>query len=531
MGRRLMVRIVSVLATAALLLGAGCRCSRTPPPTSAPSPAPSVRLYLLSTGAGALEPCGCVKDMLGGVDHFAALVANESASSPRRLVLGAGPMLFSDPVVDAKRKAQDAWKAQAFYDVLHGTGLAAWTPGANDFALGKDFIEKLPGSADVLVAANLEGVGVKPARVIELGGERVGVAGVTVPRFPAPDASGVAVGDAAAGLERAGKWLGEQGARIRVALVAMPRGDALRLAENVKGFHLVLVGKPAEQGETNDPPTPPVLVGETLVVEAPNHLQAVAAVDFFVKDGRYSFADGSGIADEERRQSLRLRIDDLKARLDKARGASSDLAARRRDLERAKSELAELSKPRPSPAGSFFRYRYVEIREQLGSEPRAAARLAEYYRQVNEHNREAFKDALPPPVPPGRSGYVGVDACTSCHAEERTFWNGTSHAKAYPTLANQNKQFNLECIGCHVTGYEAPGGSTVAHVDKLENVQCEVCHGPGSRHAEKPEERGLIVVKPEKSLCASQCHHPPHVKPSWSVDDAWPHVIGKGHGG
>lgn len=485
----------------------------------------------MSTGAGALEPCGCVKDMLGGVDHFAALVASEAPSSPRRLVLGAGPMLFADPVVEPKKQAQDEWKAHAMFGVLRDTGLAAWTPGANDFALGTEFLAKLPGTAEVLVAANLEGFASKPARVIDVGGERVGIAGVSVPRFSADAQKGIAIGDPAQGLESASKWLTEQGARIRVALVAMPRGDALRLAEKVTGFHVVLVGKGVEQGETNDPPTPPVLVGQTLVVETPNHLQAVASVDLFVKDGSYSFADGSGIADEERRQSLMLRISDLEARLDKARGAPSDLAARRRDLERSKAELATLSKERPAPAGSFFRYRYLEIREKLGTDAKASERLSEYYRRVNEHNRDAFKDVLPPPVPAGESGYVGVDACTSCHKEERAFWDGTGHAKAYPTLSRQNKQFNLECVGCHVTGYEAPGGSTVAHVDKLENVQCEVCHGPGSRHAEKPEQKGLVVAKPEKSLCAGKCHHPPHVKPSWSVDDAWPHIIGKGHGG
>jgi hypothetical protein len=484
----------------------------------------------VSTSAGALEPCGCVKDMLGGVDHFAALVASESISPPRPLVLGAGPMLFSDPAVAEKRKAQDDWKAQAFFDVVRGAGLVAWTPGANDFALGADWLARLPGSADVLVAANLEGLPVKPARIVEVGGERVGIAGVTVPHVGKSSPAGLTISDPVLALERASKWLGEQGARIRVALVAMPRGDALRLAEKVSGFHVLLVGKPAERGDTNDPPTPPVLVGETLVIETPNHLQAVAAVDLYVKDGNYSFADGSGIADEERRQSLMLRIADLKARLDKAQGASADLEARKKDLERATAELAELSKKRPTPEGSFFRYRYLEIREKLGSEGRAAARLADYYRRVNEHNREAFKDVLPPPVPAGESGYVGVDVCTSCHQEERAFWDGTRHAKAYPTLSRQNKQYNLECVGCHVTGYEAPGGSTVSHVDKLENVQCEVCHGAGSRHVANPKDKALLGVHPVKSMCA-KCHHPPHVHASWSVDDAWKLILGKGHGG
>jgi hypothetical protein len=482
----------------------------------------------VSTGAGALEPCGCVKDMLGGVDHFAALVASEAASAPRRLVLGAGPMLFMDPVLDPKKKAQDEWKAHALYEVLRETGLRAWTPGANDFALGSDWLGKLPDSANVLVAANLEGIAAKPARVIDVAGERVGIVGVTLPQNGSAGSPGFVVADAAPALEKASQWLNEQGARIRIALVAMPRGEALRLVEKVQGFQLVLLGKPVERGETNDPPTPPVLVGETLVVETPNHFQAVASVDFVVRDGKYSFADGSGIADEERRQSLMLRIADLQARLDKARGASADLAARRQDLERAKSELAELSKKRPTPEGSFFRYRHLEIREKLGSEPRAAARLADYYRRVNEHNREAFKDVLPPPVPAGASGFVGVDQCTSCHQEERAFWDGTRHSKAYPTLVRQNKQYNLECVGCHVTGYEAPGGSTVSHVGVLENVQCETCHGPGSRHLGNPADKTLLVP-PVKSLCV-KCHHPPHVNASWNVDEAWKLVIGKGHG-
>jgi hypothetical protein len=431
-------------------------------------------------------------------------------------------------VLDAKKKAQDEWKANALFEVLREAGLAAWTPGANDFALGADWLSKLPGSANVLVAANVEGIAAKPVRVIDVGGERVGIAGVMVLPSGSGAPPGVVVAEAGAALEKASKSLNEQGARIRVALVAMSRGEALRLVEEVQGFHVVLLGKPVERGETNDPPTPPVLVGETLVVETPNHLQAIASVDLFVRDGKYSFADGSGIADEERRQSLMLRVSELKARLDKAQGASADLEARRKDLERANAELAELSKKRPTPEGSFFRYRHLEIREKLGTEPRAAAALAEYYRRVNEHNREAFKDVLPPPVPAGASGFVGVDQCTSCHQEERAFWDGTRHSKAYPTLVRQNKQFNLECVGCHVTGYEAPGGTTVAHVDKLENVQCETCHGPGSRHLANPADKTLLTP-PVKSLCV-KCHHPPHVNASFSVDDAWKLVIGKGHG-
>src|SRR4051794_17543915 len=71
----------SVLLFLALSLGCfmtacqGCRGPTAPgTPDSASAESPSARLYLVSDLAGALEPCGCVKDQLGGMDHFGGLV-------------------------------------------------------------------------------------------------------------------------------------------------------------------------------------------------------------------------------------------------------------------------------------------------------------------------------------------------------------------------------------------------------------------------------------------------------------------------
>jgi len=124
-----------------------------------------------------------------------------------------------------------------------------------------------------------------------------------------------------------------------------------------------------------------------------------------------------------------------------------------------------------------------------------------------------------------------VKKCQGCHEEETKFWRTTEHAGAYEVLAREDKQFNLDCVGCHVTGYDKPGGSTVTHVDGLKDNQCENCHGPGSLHAESPTKKGLIDARPERSLCASECHHPPHVQPNWNVDEAWKKILGPGHGG
>jgi hypothetical protein len=84
-------------------------------------------------------------------------------------------------------------------------------------------------------------------------------------------------------------------------------------------------------------------------------------------------------------------------------------------------------------------------------------------------------------------------------------------------------------VNCHVTGYEKPGGSTVTFVQDLKNVQCEECHGPGSKHSKDPDAKGLIRLTPPRDLCSS-CHHTPHVHEDWDVNEAWKHIIGKGHG-
>jgi len=475
----------------------------------------------VSSIAGALEPCGCVKDMLGGVDHFAALLAHDPTRT--RVVLGSGPLLFRDPTLDPKQRDQDVLKARALGDVMSGLGLVGWAPAANDWAGGADLLSEVTKGRLEVFAANL-GDGFSKGRVLDIGGERIGVVGVSAPSGGGPTNQG----DPRAALAAGADWLTQQGARIRIALVAMPRGEALRLAEAVPSFHVLLLGKSVDRGEVNDVPTPPLRVGQTLVVEAQNHLQSVAVVDLFVKDGKYSFADGSGIEVEERRARLDARRRDLQAALGRPGISAEDRAQRQRDLTALDAELAALVTPRALPEGSAFRYELVDVREKLGSEPASQKQLAAYYQAVNAHNREAFKDVLPPPVPDGQSGYAGVEACTSCHQSERVFWEKTPHRAAYATLAKQSKEFNLECVGCHVTGYEAPGGSTVAHVDGLKDVQCEVCHGPGSLHIGNPADPTLISV-PERSLCASKCHHVPHVHADWSVDLAWPVIVGEGH--
>ena len=126
-------------------LAGSCKCSHEA--ASVPPKTPTVRLYLVSSPAGALEPCGCVKDMLGGVDHVAAYVKSQADGAPNSALLAAGPLFFMSTALSSERQTQDSWKADALARSLGAAGLRAWAPGANDWAAGAGTFAALASSA------------------------------------------------------------------------------------------------------------------------------------------------------------------------------------------------------------------------------------------------------------------------------------------------------------------------------------------------------------------------------------------------
>jgi hypothetical protein len=483
----------------------------------------------MSSVAGALEPCGCVKDMQGGADHAAAYIAAQASAAPSALVVGAGPMLFMNAHPDPARDTQASFKAEALADAYKAVHLSAWAPGANDWLLGAPTLTELTKrSGATLLGANLKGAPAARTKLVEISGMKVGLVGLSLPLVAGQSPSGVEVADAAAAAKSALAELKASGAVLDILLAAMPRGQALRLIEAQPGFEVAVLGKPFDEGEVNDPPQSPTLVGKTLVVETPNHLQSLGVVDLYVRGQSLDFADGSGLEATERKLEIGRRLREIQARLDQG-GTPADLTTLKQDQANLQAELSKLPEAKPPAQGSFFRFQSIEVTDKLGSDAAVSQHIAAYYQRVNDHNREAFKDLTPPPVAPGEARYVGIEACSKCHVSQRKFWDSTSHAAAYATLSSQHKEFNLDCVGCHVTGYGKAGGTTVTHVENLTSVQCEVCHGPGSKHVAAPKDKAFVKL-PDHGFCASECHHPPHVHPGWSADAAWPKIVGPGHG-
>ena len=123
----------------------------------------------------------------------------------------------------------------------------------------------------------------------------------------------------------------------------------------------------------------------------------------------------------------------------------------------------------------------------------------------------------PRDVLPRGADYVGSAACRSCHSAEYATWSAGAHAQAGKTLEAKKKADDINCLACHTTGYDRPGGfpaaGKLADHPGLNDVGCESCHGPGGDHvAEGARKLGTIVSLGDKcdscvilQICGS-CH-------------------------
>jgi 2',3'-cyclic-nucleotide 2'-phosphodiesterase (5'-nucleotidase family) len=113
--------------------------------------------------------------------------------------------------------------------------------------------------------------------------------------------------------------------------------------------------------------------------------------------------------------------------------------------------------------------------------------------------------------------YIGTDMCRRCHEQEYQVFAETAHAHALASLEKTFDENNPECIGCHVTGWEQPGGYGLdkRNRDILKSVQCEACHGYGTAHS-----RDQAAVFAEAEATCIACHDKAN-SPEFDFEKYW----------
>jgi len=93
--------------------------------------------------------------------------------------------------------------------------------------------------------------------------------------------------------------------------------------------------------------------------------------------------------------------------------------------------------------------------------------------------------------------YVGSESCRECHETEYTsFITFAKKRHSFESVMIMKKGLTAtelrQCFTCHTTGYGEPGGfRSETETPHLKNAGCEVCHGPGSLHAETEDPKDI----------------------------------------
>jgi len=483
--------MLRILACLALVLFAAC----TP---GARSPGEKrATLVFVSDLWGQLEPCGCSEDMKGGLDRLAAYLAGLRGDAPVLLV-DAGDALFDQEAYRPEEEVQARIRARAVSRALQRMGLSAKVVGERDRVL--DASAWLP--KEVLV----EGPAIR-----RVGGIAVGL----LPIGAAPDPTAV---------QQQAEGLRARGADVVVALAHVRRSEAGRL--RLSGVDLV-VGSHMESIPEGD---------RTVAFEGPPPVlyplgrgQGVLQVELRLRERGQPFFAVDADAPREEVRAIDERIRAYEERLAASPEAAATLREKIAELRKRREELSR-APAEVGGAGNALVYRLVTIEASLPRDAEVQAILRDYDREVAEANLAyARKNPRPCPEPAeGEAVFVGQAACAACHPAAQAFWEKTGHARAYATLQQASKQYDLSCISCHVTGWDRPGGACrIDRIEERKDVGCESCHGPGSRHAQAPTRDNIDLRVPE-ATCRG-CHRPDH---SLRFDYATylARILGPGHG-
>ena len=141
-----------------------------------------------------------------------------------------------------------------------------------------------------------------------------------------------------------------------------------------------------------------------------------------------------------------------------------------------------------------MRYERIPLDARYDSSPTILELMKMYQDQLRESGLAGLGIR---PIPNSRletqGNYVGVQSCTDCHDTAHSIWRRTGHARAWQSLkemAVPPRDFDPECIACHVVGWNAMellpyqgGFLSERETPRLVSVGCEACHGPGEHHA------------------------------------------------
>ncbi len=450
-------------------------------------PKPAAVLALTGEMHGYIEPCGCSDPQFGGIARRASLFNQLREKEWPLAAFDLGGTLKNS-------RRQSEFKFQALLAALRDMKYSGLQIGVEELRLGAAFLvsqdvppdDDKPNEGLRILGANIVLFGSAdlpiPVRhqVIPVGDIKVGVTGVfgdsMKEKLGTVDAGEVAFTDPVAAIQKALTAIDEQKPELRVLISHGTLEESRKLAEKFPAFNLVISTDIVEEPTTENPEQ----LGNTLLVKTGHKGKFVAVIGYYP---------------DEPKQKYRFDLVKL-------------------DGERFKNDAKMVA--------------HMQFYQDLLKD----SKLAEQELPIKHSSGDKF---------------VGAEKCGECHTKALAKWNESKHSHAFESLKTGrlgiSRIYDPECICCHTVGWSAPdvlrydGGFVNAEkTAHLKGVQCENCHGPGSKHIElieqdkKDEANKLMRVSVDqarkKFLCES-CHDLDN-SPAFKFDDYWPKIAHPG---
>lgn len=211
----------------------------------------------------------------------------------------------------------------------------------------------------------------------------------------------------------------------------------------------------------------------------------------------------------------------------------------------------------PNEEKDKIRYELVTISAAHFSESEKMTDLMRVYQ--GRLKDSAIVTAENPVAHPSGATFVGASKCGECHTKAFEIWKDTPHAHAFESLDPVHQRhgyerlhgiardFDPECLSCHVTGWDpeeyvrfrsgfineefAADDSEKLLQALMGGSQCENCHGPGSRHVELIEAGNTeaaskevrVTLEHAKNETCGRCHDADN-SPDFNFEKYWEKV-------
>lgn len=435
------------------------------------------------------------------------------------LRLDAGALLFKGTRLTPGKKEEEKLTARAIVEAYNAMGIEAVGIAARDLAAGEAFLGEMVKASDFTwLSANLvRGRSLRPAFtpyvLLPVGDLTVAVTALTSPNLPPAVHPTLAVMASDMAMERVIKAIGDRSDLLILLSNLAPAKNKL-LAARYPQIKIIL------QAGVSTVNMPPRLVANTVVAQTAGRGKYLGIIEIDWQAGGHW-----GERKDEALRKKKAELDRLDWQLGRfakykdpvreLKGRSGELRRYLHILDKRRSVAQEIRRLEKEAAqekdladryGALctYRNRFVPLRSNLPDR----GDIVEIVNRLNDQLMlSGRKKAAGKKI--GNDGYTGWRRCAKCHPGPTATWRKTAHFTAYETLVAKKRQFNLDCVPCHVTGVSMDEAARALRLPgDRRQVGCESCHGAGASHAADPQGRPL-EAHPRKTVCLN-CHTEEH---------------------